>query len=191
MEIELNFRLDTDGRTANPNETRSDQKVTPTIDYSAKSSMTNLESAEQKWLDDLLLDCEISDSGLMPRTFWVPVEGMKPRCSLEQFALDIFHKHVPANLNYDLNSSGAEWWCQLRPSPEIGRYSMHDDEPDEISSTGISFHWDKDEDLRLLLGGNTYLHPHISTGTLLGVIQRPHVYDLLFNAICFLSYVSD
>jgi hypothetical protein len=27
--------------------------------------------------------------------------------------------------------------------------------PDEISKTGISFHWDKDKDLRLLLGGST------------------------------------
>ena len=183
QEIELNFRLDGDGRTANTNEgSRNETKNDagdPTIDYCSKTTMTNLaihsnESSNRKLLDDLLFDCEISDCGLMPRTCWVPAKGMAPRCTLEQFALDVFHHHVPSNLNYDPISSGAEWWVQIRPSPEgTGRYSMHDENPDEISKTGISFHWDKDEDLRLLTGGTTYIHPHLSTVTYLTDFGSP------------------
>ena len=184
-EIELNFRLDENGRTIRsatdnkPHEaTPSD--VSPLVDYESKAIMTNLappasgSDQHRDWIDDLLFDCQISDSGLMPRTFWVPATGMKPRCHLEQMAHDIFHHHVPEGYDYDPEISGAEWWAQIRPSPErTGRYSMHDDQPDELSMTGVSFHWDKDEDLRLLTGGTTYIHPHISTVTYLTDIGAP------------------
>ncbi|KAL3918051.1 MAG: hypothetical protein SGILL_004427, partial [Bacillariaceae sp.] len=152
-------------------------------EYSDASLPSPSPSQHQQWIDDLLLDCEISDSGLMPRTFWVPCEGFAPRCALEQLALDIFNHHVPDGSKYDKSTSGAEWWCQLRPSPcKTGRYSMHcndengkekdggnsnsTSEPDPFAH-GISFHVDKDEDLRILTGGNTYIHPHISTVTYL------------------------
>ena len=95
---------------------------------------------------------------------------IKPRCFLEKLALQIFHRHVPQSSKcyYDINTSGAEWWVQIRPSPPAGRYSMlaNGDTDDEITKSGISFHWDKDEDLRLLCGGSMYIHPHLSTGNL-------------------------
>ena len=99
MEIELNFRFDANGRTASTSQksngsTKEDENDV-SIDYSSRAVMTTICDLSTSTLDDLLFDCEISDSGLMPRTFWVPVEGMKPRCSLEQFALDVFHHHVP------------------------------------------------------------------------------------------------
>lgn len=176
MEIELNFRLDAEGRTANTSEPDGEKENNVRLDYSFQSTTTNLSNlnlTDQEFHDDLLFDCEISDSGLMPRTFWVPCD-MKPRCTLEKFALDVFNKHVPKNMDFDRRTSGAEWWCQIRPSPEgTGRYSMHDDDPDEISKTGISFHWDKDEDLRLLTGGNTFIHPHLSTITYLTDFGSP------------------
>jgi hypothetical protein len=114
MEIELNFRLDADGRTASTSETNNDEKRKTDedqkmVDYSSKAVMTNLDSLSTSTLDDILLDCEISDTGLMPRTFWVPVEGMEPRCSLEQFALDVFRHHVPPSLDFDKKTSGVEW----------------------------------------------------------------------------------
>lgn len=113
MEIELNFRFDANGRTANTsqsaNESIKEGDNDASMDYSSKSVMTNIGQLPEQIVDDLLFDCEISDSGLMPRTFWVPVKGMKPRCTLEQFALDVFHHHVPANLDYDRSKSGAEW----------------------------------------------------------------------------------
>ena len=83
-------------------------------------------------------------------------------------ALEVFHHHVPSGFVFDPNKSGAEWWVQIRPSPpKIGRYAMLDDNPDEISKTGISFHWDKDEDLPLLTGASIFVFPHISTVTYL------------------------
>ena len=193
-EIDINFRLDRNGRTLNTaeddNANRSSEgdekakKDAANIDFQSKVTMTNLTQSEgrvdaQQLLDDLLFDCEISDSGLLPRTFWISADSnasIKPRCTLEQYALDIFHHHVPASLQYDPTKSGVEWWCQIRPSPEgTGRYSMHDKDPDAISKTGISWHWDKDEDLRLLTGGTTYIHPYLSTVTYLTDFGSPTV----------------
>ena len=44
---------------------------------------------------------------------------------------------------------------------------------DDMSKSGISFHWDKDEDLRLAMGGNLYIHPHLSTVTYLTDLGAP------------------
>jgi hypothetical protein len=183
-EIEVNFRLDTDGRTSR-RETEEDDTTgegISQIDYNTKTVPTQFSIPSNfgtAMLDELLFDCEIADSALMPRTFWVPSSGFKPRCSLEKMALDVFQHHVK-DTPYDASSSGAEWWVQLRPSPEkTGRYSLYgtDDskDPDEkdLSKTGISFHWDKDEDLRILCGGTTYVHPHVSTVTYLTAIGAP------------------
>lgn len=162
------------------------------MDYSSKTTLTNiasLDSSLEKEMNDLLFDCEITDCGLLPRTFWVPAAKPKPdgtsnspRCYLEQLALEVFHHHVPSNdsdnnnFHYDPETSGAEWWVQLRPSPEgTGRYSMHanNDNDDDMAKSGISFHWDKDEDLRLMCGGSMYIHPHISTVTYLTDLGAP------------------
>ena len=43
----------------------------------------------------------------------------------------------------------------------------------DMDKIGISFHWDKDEDLRLAMGGSMYLHPHLSTVTYLTDIGAP------------------
>ena len=161
------------------------EDTSPTLDYSSKTAMTNLSSflstPTKSPLNDLLFDCEIADSGLLPRTFWIsaaPSDTNKPRCYLEQMALEIFHHHVPTTNNnyiYDPNTSGAEWWVQLRPSPPAGRYSMHAncDEADDNTKSGISFHWDKDEDLRIMCGGTMYIHPHLSTVTYLTDLGAP------------------
>lgn len=93
--------------------------------------------------------------------------------------MQIFHHHVPksSNFYYDEATSGSEWWVQIRPSPPAGRYSMLADESkddkDDLAKSGISFHWDKDEDLRLLCGGSMYIHPHLSTVTYLTDIGAP------------------
>jgi hypothetical protein len=172
-EMEINFRLDRDGRTA------LDCETNDCLDY---ASLAILADFDDSVYDDILFDCEISDSGLMPRTFWVPasssISGSKlfqPRCTLEQFARDVFDYHTRncKQGSYDPSKSGAEWWVQLRPSPETGRYSMHGKSSDQEEQNGICFHWDKDEDLRLLCGGTTYVHPHISTITYLTDIGAP------------------
>jgi len=186
MEIEINFRFDENGRTANTKNNAGAEDNNIGIDYGFKTQMTNLiELSESELMDEILLDCEISDNLIMPRTYWMPADGTKARFSLEQFALDIFHRHVPPNgLDYDRESSGAEWWCQLRPSPVMGRHnavrcSEQDRDGDDANNAedpftnGISFHVDKDEELRILTGGSTYVHPHISTITYLTDLGSP------------------
>ena len=91
---------------------------------------------------------------------------LQPRCALEQLAAEIFHFHVDSKLAYDKCNSGAEWWVQIRPSPPAGRYSILEGD-DPASKNSISFHWDKDEDLRLLTNDVLYIHPHLSTVTYL------------------------
>ncbi len=104
---------------------------------------------------------------------------VEPRCYLEKLALEVFHHHVPPpspHFFYDPETSGAEWWVQIRPSPPAGRYSQladANDKDDDMGKTGISFHWDKDEDLRLLTGGSMYIHPHLSTVTYLTDLGAP------------------
>ena len=99
---------------------------------------------------------------------------------------------VPIMTREEMSKSGAEWWVQIRPS-------SHDDdtisktttatatatttttttettveqEETEMSKSGIAFHWDKDEELRHLAGGNLHVHPHISTVTYLTSIGAP------------------
>eukprot|EP00986_Skeletonema_menzelii_P010773 scaffold5381_cov150-Skeletonema_menzelii.AAC.3 len=200
--IEFNLRLDADGRTTydpavpSPSQSNHDgepdakkaKTSPPSLDYSTKTIMTNLaplngDATTAKQLDELLFDCEITDSGLLPRTFWVSANSdiQQPRCFLEKMALEVFHKHVPSGFYYDPNTSGAEWWVQIRPSPPAGRYSMHasadanDDDEAGVTKAGISFHWDKDEDFRLLTGGSLYIHPHISTVTYLTDLGAPTI----------------
>lgn len=172
--MEINLRLDGEGRTKGDDDVVAQEKG---LDYRCKSTMTSLVPSFD--IDDLCFDCEIADCGLMPRTFWMSPSS-KPRFSLEQMALDVFHHHVPAGYKYDPATSGAEWWIQLRPSPPgLGRYAMHDSasntnkEEDMSKAGGISFHWDKDEDLRILAGGDLHVHPHISTVTYLTSIGAP------------------
>ncbi|KAL7550710.1 hypothetical protein ACHAWF_013924 [Thalassiosira exigua] len=170
------------------------------LDYSSKTISTALSlplspSAEKAW-DELLYDCEVADCGLLPRTFWVPApppsekveppaspsappvappaaSPVAPRCALEEMALDVFRRHVPEGFPYDPATSGAEWWVQIRPSPPgTGRYSMLAAD-DDAAKAGISFHWDKDEDLRLMCGGSMYVHPHLSTVTYLTDLGAP------------------
>ena len=99
-------------------------------------------------------------------------------------ALDIFHHHVPMNHTYDKRNSGAEWWVQIRPKTinenqnqtstvNEGKQAVKDDTTKNGNHTidddmhSILFHWDKDEELRVLTGGALFVHPHLSTVTYL------------------------
>ena len=62
------------------------------------------------------------------------------------------------------------------PSDQAGRYSMlgcGEDEGDETAKSGISWHFDKDEDLRVMMDGSMWVHPHLSTVTYLTSIGAP------------------
>ena len=111
----------------------------------------------------------------------------------------MFYHHVrkgKGQIQYDPSKSGAEWWVQIRPSPPAGRYKLLVEDSkvkgktsgddgevneschkitgeDENERNSICFHWDKDEDLRLMMDGKMYTHPHISTVTYLNDIGAP------------------
>ena len=53
------------------------------------------------------------------------------------------------------------------------RKNSHKNNDEKTTENSICFHWDKDEDLRLLMGGNMYIHPHISTVTYLSDFGAP------------------
>jgi hypothetical protein len=209
-EVEVNFRLDPHGRTLPPDT----EMELPHMDYTTRAMTTRFESRqvnddksnensttsnrilrgddEMSVMDDLLFDCDIADSCLMPRTFWYD-RTMKPRCNLEQMASDILEYYCPqlslSSPSTEQYQCGAEWWVQIRPSPEMtSRYTAptytdgkeseantrtDDDNNGDIEcntatdANGISFHWDKDEDLRILCNGTVYVHPHLSTVTYL------------------------
>lgn len=200
--MELSLRFDGEGRTTYDPALRSqpskrarmetppteseDTSTSSLLDYASKTASTTLSSLDpalEKAMDDLLFDCEITDCGLLPRTFWVPATSSAPRTFCERLALEVFRHHVPSNngggdFYYDPETSGAEWWVQLRPSPPgTGRYSMlaADVDDNDMAKSGISFHWDKDEDLRLMCGGTMYIHPHLSTVTYLTDLGAPTV----------------
>jgi len=71
------------------------------------------------------------------------------------------------NTTYDKNDDQIE--------QENGNDNINNTDNDDefMERNGINFHWDKDEDLRLLMGGNMYIHPHISTVTYLTDIGAP------------------
>ena len=191
--MEINLRLDSDGRTTFDPELSAEFLSVPfdsgknrRINYESSAIVLNsLVSAAQEGdrmfdtgkeiekdefhgrnrYDELLLDCEVADCALLPRTFWISPDDT-PRCAMEQLAQQIFRYHVRSDYCYDKRTSGAEWWVQIRPSPPAGRYSMMT-ERNEADNSSISFHWDKDEELRLLTGGNMFIYPHISTVTYL------------------------
>jgi hypothetical protein len=108
-----------------------DDRIKP--DPTTIQSNSKIENDMNIVLDDLLLDCDIADSCLMPRTFWID-STMKPRCNLEQMAYNILQYYCPSpfessrNNNHTNNNTtilcGAEWWVQIRPSPDgISRYT--------------------------------------------------------------------
>lgn len=177
-DFELCISLDSNGRTNFNNKPDDDTSTTTQeqqlLDYNSKAVQLSVPFRNR---DELLFDCEVADCGLMPRTFWMPSNGA-PRCALERMALDVFRHHMPddspAASRLDANTSGAEWWVQIRPSvPKSGRYAMlaGDDVDNDDVMAGISFHWDKDEELRIHTG--MFIHPHISTVTYMTDIGAP------------------
>ena len=50
---------------------------------------------------------------------------------------------------------------------------LPNNDPDDITKSGMSFHWDKDEDLRLLCSGSVHIHPHLSSVTYLTDLGAP------------------
>lgn len=83
----------------------------------------------------------------------------EPRCALERLARAIFERHT-AGVPYDPETSGAEWWAQVRRGGD--------------RCESIEFHWDVDEHYcDLPGGGGVHVHPHLSTVTYLTPVGAP------------------
>eukprot|EP00854_Cymbomonas_tetramitiformis_P006931 gene6931-8267_t len=93
-------------------------------------------------MSQLISDCE---AVFVEQSFFLPA-NISPRTTLEQLAQTIFAFHTEG-VNYNQEKSGAEWWVQIRRGGD--------------NEESIGFHWDKDEDLGLIV------HPQISTVTYL------------------------
>mmetsp|Transcript_20886 Transcript_20886/g.30059 ORF Transcript_20886/g.30059 Transcript_20886/m.30059 type:complete len:523 (+) Transcript_20886:29-1597(+) len=102
-------------------------------------------------------------------TFWVGADWRPEdcRCRLEEMALLVFKHHVTElrervpDITFDIASSGAEWWIQVKDLSERK-------EPESVKSgPAIDVHYDKDEDVaeKFSVG----LFPVISTVTYLAV----------------------
>ena len=101
-------------------------------------------TVEELIRDSMLVDSPLTDGA----TFWLGADAVDdPRCALEELAAAIFDFHTKdcEPDDYDVETSGIEWWVQSRPS--------------------LALHWDKDEEMRIAAG--IFVHPHLSTVTYL------------------------
>ena len=120
-------------------------------------------------LDVLRRDaCALVAHGLGGRTFWIARDEL-PRCSLEQFALEVLRFHEAQNVvgasaaTCDSETFlGAEWWIQMR---SVGSGEADDD------GASIAFHFDCDEGTFSATG--ELIPPWLSTITYLGEAGAP------------------
>jgi len=161
MEISLN--LTASGLPAHGQQTDDDAPFSP--------MSFNLPSlALDQRHDELYKDADVTDCVLLPRTFWLP-SGASPKNNFERMAKSVFDFHSKRRGHqFDESRSGAEWWCQVRPSPPSGRYSATA-EDNGLSKEGVVFHYDKDEELAEMTG--IHVFPHVSTITYLTNIGAP------------------
>jgi hypothetical protein len=159
--MELTLNLDEHGRTTTvPSSNSTSNHDELKLNYTTHSVM--FENFNEQICYALIQDCKLTTSSELPLTFWISYQDT-PRCLLEQLAMDIFMHHVKSSNTklLDPKTCGAEWWVQLRPSPNQNRINSQSEE----AQRGIEFHWDKDEALRDV--GGLFVHPHISTVTYL------------------------
>jgi hypothetical protein len=158
-EGELCLDIDDEGRIATSGH----------LDYSSRSFPHFLQS-NPPLVEKLKADCDLADEGEdLDATFWLPCT-MKPRCSLETLADSIFKLHTH-NVPFDRESSGCEWWVQVRSQETNNAAASAED--DETVGESIPFHWDKDETLGAAY--SAYVHPHLSTVTYLSEYGAPTV----------------
>ncbi|GMI04964.1 hypothetical protein TrVE_jg8165 [Triparma verrucosa] len=162
---EENLPTNPDGEDPTPE--LLNQKTTTVQLSSINSHLSNLPDLPKSHPDlyaDLLLDGEITDSPLLPRTFLITPSALSPSSRLTYFeylSLQILHHHT-SSLPPSTPLS-AEYWFQIRPSsPSTSRQPQT---PTKLSKNGITFHYDKDESLHNSTG--VHIFPHISTVTYL------------------------
>lgn len=120
------------------------------LEFSTRSSDATLAAdltAGAEPFAEFLHDCRLVDTDDLPDTFWLAATAT-PATRLEQLAREVFDWHT-SGLQFDRESSGAEWWCQIRDA--------------QGARPGVGPHWDKDENMRRDWG--VWVHPQLSTVT--------------------------
>eukprot|EP01043_Picozoa_sp_COSAG02_P070571 COSAG02_NODE_12548_length_1527_cov_1.619748_1_plen_252_part_01 len=129
------------------------------LDFATRSSDAALRPLTDAAFTDLLRDCRLVDGPTLPDTFWLGANA-RPRTRLEQLAREVFEWHTAgcsAEEGFDRESSGAEWWVQIREHAAAAAGGGQ--------RAGVAPHWDKDENLRRDFG--IWAHPQLSTVTYL------------------------
>jgi len=96
---------------------------------------------------ELIEDAKVVWNGLQNESFWLPANA-SPQNLLEQFAKSVFDYHTQHWVEFKKETSGCEWWVQIKNKGEE-----------------IDFHWDKDE--CLLMQEKAFAHPQLATVTYL------------------------
>jgi hypothetical protein len=125
------------------------------ITYEFKSYEKCFNTSDSTLIEHLKSDCKIifnakeieeGDNYSTGSTYFLPAK-QHPRCNLEILVKNIFD-HYATDINYDVETSGAEWWSQCI------------DENDDIG-----FHWDRDYGIEE--DHEINIHPHRGTVTYL------------------------
>ncbi|GAX19851.1 hypothetical protein FisN_1Lh693 [Fistulifera solaris] len=134
-------------------------------------------------IDDWRHDCEIvftardkeeNVSYSAGVTYFMP-SVMKPRCAIEAFVLDLFHRHVTDKTLYLPEQSGAEWWTLVMDeSEENEKEDDNEDEDDDEQGDEVGMHFDADYGLEEQ-APNLLVHPRIATVTYLSDSGAPTV----------------
>lgn len=178
-----NFKL------SNQDNASNDDKKDPVPRYSFASFSSALSIAKGQY-EDVIHDCDLaftarakeeSDAYSSGATFFMPA-SMKPRCLLEQLALNIFKTHTKGlepGKHFDVERSGAEWWTlvldtnpsaevkDIKPKTDSDSESSEEEEDDEVG-----MHFDADYGLEHQLP-NYLLHPRVATVTYLSNVGVP------------------
>lgn len=112
-------------------------------------------------------EIENCDNYSLGSTFFIKANE-KPRCGLENLAIQIFNMHTQG-LVFDAGISGAEWWTQC--------IDHRDD---------IGFHWDRDYGMEE--DDEIHVHPYLATVTYLCVNAGP---TIILNKKGTFEYGSD
>lgn len=127
-------------------------------------------------MENIIHDClqcfnarakEDNDAYSSGATFFLPAV-MKPRCALEDLAMQIFKAHtkelVPGT-HFDLERSGAEWWTLVLDSSSAEKdTTSSDNDDDDEDDDEVGMHFDADYGLEDQLP-NYMLHPRVATVT--------------------------
>ena len=119
-------------------------------------------------------------------SYWVDATAT-PRCSIEQFALEVLAMHIPTAAG--TVDSGAEFWVQRldrRQFRERRRKGSHeergeDSETNLTAADHLPFHFDKDE--AALRNSGVWSHPACSTVSYLSSVQCGDLPTVVFDSV--------